>query len=86
MKNQYRKIWIKWLDSSSWESVWYHLDDALKKANEETMVCENVGYLIYEDNEKIVLSEALSWHKEKVNSVHGIFLIPAFAVVDWEWL
>lgn len=87
MKDKYRKIWIKWLDSVSADSRWVSPKSAEEYIKEACLVCESVGFLLYEDEEVLGYCESLDFIEGGgVNSVNGISLIPIVAIIDWKWL
>lgn len=87
MRDQFRKIWVEWIDSTSYANRWFlreELESILEQAN---MKCESIGYLLDEDDERIVIVNHLAYGDHGgIHEVHGPMLIPIVAITDWEWL
>ena len=70
--------WIKWIDSQSWNG-WRDRNDALKWAKEETMICESVGWILYESEDRVVISS----HKAHgADMVDDVWIIPKSAIIE----
>lgn len=46
---------IVWTDPSD-RAAWQHVDDVAEWANDGSYVCESVGWLIYEDDETVIVA------------------------------
>lgn len=77
-----KPIYVKWIDSSSFQiQQWRHVDDFVQ----EDFLCsviETVGYLIYENKEmvNIVLSAS------STGNVTGDINIPKAAILKRKWI
>ncbi len=83
----FKKIWIKWEDSSSYAARWHFLDDVNEKLENCTCICESTGYLIYEDKEKLAMCDSLAHgdHGE-ILSIHSLHIVPVCCIIDWKYL
>lgn len=85
MKNNHRPIWIQWIDSNSYTARWYGSDEAIQYAKEDNILCESIGFFLYENDVKIALCESLAYTNGEVTGVHGLNVIPLVAILDWDW-
>lgn len=76
-------IRVEWLDSNTW-SGWHSVANSLQWAKSEFAKCESVGYLVYENEEKLVLAMNLFYGKDEdpeiVETFGDLMAIPKFAI------
>lgn len=74
---------VCWVDSNTWGG-WHNIASSLEWAENAILDCESVGYLVYEDKEKIVLAMGLFYGKDDdpalVASFSELTTIPKFAI------
>ena len=83
----FKSIWIKWNDSMSYNSEWYFIGEAARKIANSVTTCESIGYLIYENSEKLAICDSLAYGDDgNICGVHSIHIIPISAIIDWKYL
>ena len=56
-------IYLKWQDAHS-NASWFSEKELEKKINEQAFICEQVGWIIYEDEKEIhLISRRATWDK-----------------------
>jgi hypothetical protein len=69
--------YIKWCDATSNENAWRTLDEALDWADNENWEVENIGWILKETREYILLATKRSKETEDLDSQYGnLFKIP----------
>lgn len=86
MKDQFRKIWVEWIDSTSHSARWYHRGEVEDILETTDLRCESVGFLLDEDDEKLTLTFSLALQDDQIIQTHGVHMIPIVAITDWEYL
>lgn len=86
MKRLYPLIEVRWLDatSASHHTSWGDFDDFCNVDSRQTQDCHSVGYLIREDDDRLVVAAHLALVKtgDTVGQVSGTFLIPKCCIVS----
>ena len=76
-------IKIEWLDSNTYHG-WHSVADSLDWAENGILDCESIGYLLYEDDKRLVLAMNLFFGKdgdpELVSSFGEVMIIPKIAI------
>ena len=74
-KKDQQLIYIKWQDAHS-ANGWMTVKEITEKINEEILVIEEVGWVLYEDDQEIHLcSRRLEWqaNEEKEDQEYGLY-------------
>ena len=85
----FKTIWVKWVDSTTYSARWYSLREAANYIEEANIICESVGYLLYEDKEKLVICDSIAHgddDNKKIRNIHGIYIIPIASIIDWRFM
>ena len=72
MSEHYKKIWLRWQDSTSWDG-W----QTLPISDTELIIIETTGYLIEDNEDRFVVAHSVS----SANHCCGIIAIPKVAVI-----
>lgn len=85
VKNQ-KLIYLKWHDAHS-SSGWHTKDQVIKLINQDKCMCEEVGWVVFEDSKEIILAaRRLCWKDPDPDFVTGelglIQKIPKTWVLD----
>ncbi len=78
MENKYKKVKIKWFDSTSYKKIWWNqndLDETIKESEEKDYFY-STGYLIRETKRHYYLSNSLHIEDGDVIEFAQIFTIP----------
>ena len=68
-KSKQKLTYLQWQDAHS-NSAWLTTSQLEKKINEEIFVCEEIGWIVYEDEKEIHLcSRRGMWEKSKVGTI-----------------
>lgn len=63
-KKDQKLIYLKWQDAHA-NSSWMTEDELKTKIKEEACICEEVGWIVYEDKKEIhICARRLAWRKE----------------------
>lgn len=68
--------YIKWCDATSAENAWYTKDEAIEWANTENWQIENIGWLLRETKEYILLCTKRSTDRDFEPQFGNLFKIP----------
>lgn len=64
-KNKQKLIYIQWQDAHS-KSGWVTEEDLLKEVEKSMCLCEEVGWIVYEDKDEIhIVSRRGLWMREE---------------------
>lgn len=73
-------LFIRWIDSLSLHQ-WIHIDTFKTDMPNDSLECESIGWLVYEDKESI----AIAPHRSATKNIDGIIRIPKVSIIKmWE--
>ncbi len=79
-----RLVKVQWIDSHTYVG-WRDREFLIKEAQQEELLCESIGYLLYEGEDHIVLAPNLSYENDgKWGSASNVFLIPNVSIKKME--
>jgi len=84
-KEKQELIYLKWQDAHSCSGGWLSEKELKEKIEEEAFICENVGWVVYEDDREIhLVSRRSTWEKDETgDSEYGQYQrIPKTWVID----
>ena len=83
-KARYPEVRVRWVDSRQADATWQPLDEVLDNLPKPCM-CETTAWLIYSDNNKVVLASCLVF-EENNDQIAGVMVIPKQAVIHVQTL
>lgn len=79
-------VYVRWVDSHGW-STWNDARTRIKTGLEQNLMCETVGFLIAESDDRLVVASSISLDEETTfDNLTDMEVIPRVAVLEMEVL
>lgn len=76
----WRMVQVDWIDSTSLSDGWDSIEHYVEMG--ESLICKTVGYLIHEDDEKIILAMGYNPDNDEVNQATSIPAVTVTKITD----
>jgi len=76
-KNTYPLIYLEWCDAMNNQNTWLSCDDAIRWAEANNWIISEVGFLLKETDEYILIASKKNLYDNDAPEVGGIVKIPS---------
>ena len=77
---KHKLIYIEWCDAIEAQKTWQSLDDLIKWADTNNWITHEVGYLLYESKEYILIANRIGRYEDNLE-YSGVMKIPTTWII-----